>query len=108
MPKAPPFVNRILSALTDERPEPANTTSQAGGSSASGSASKSPERAIEHVYFPDSGFVSVVADGAPDQHVEVGLIGREGMTGLAVVLGTDRTPNETLVQNAGAGQDDRC
>jgi hypothetical protein len=48
--------------------------------------------------------VSVVADGAPDQHVEVGMIGREGMTGLAVVLGTDRTPNETFVQNAGAGQ----
>lgn len=32
------------------------------------------------------------------------MIGREGMTGLAVVLGTDRTPNETYVQNAGAGQ----
>ncbi len=31
------------------------------------------------------------------------MIGREGMTGLAVVLGTDRTPNETFVQNAGEG-----
>ena len=31
------------------------------------------------------------------------MIGREGMTGLAIVLGTDRTPNETYVQNAGAG-----
>src|SRR4030095_14322761 len=65
---------------------------------------ETPQRSIEHVYFPDSGFVSVVADGAPDQHVEVGLIGREGMTGLAVVLGADRTPNATFVQNAGAGQ----
>jgi hypothetical protein len=30
------------------------------------------------------------------------MIGREGMTGLAVVLGRDRTPNGTYVQNAGA------
>ena len=61
-----------------------------------------PRRDIEHVYFPESGFVSVVADGAAIHHVEVGLIGREGMTGLAVVLGADRSPNETFVQNAGS------
>lgn len=63
---------------------------------------ESPRRDIEHVYFPESGFVSVVADGAPIRRVEVGLIGREGMTGLAVVLGADRSPNETFVQNAGS------
>ena len=61
---------------------------------------EAPRRAIEHVYFPESGFASVVADGAVAQRVEVGMIGREGMTGLAVVLGrtdlrtrlTSRTP----------------
>jgi hypothetical protein len=31
-----------------------------------------------------------------------GLIGREGMTGLAVVTGTDRSPSETF--HAGRGQ----
>jgi CRP-like cAMP-binding protein len=62
---------------------------------------ETPDRAIEHVYFPESGFASVVSAGA-DQ-VEVGIIGREGMTGLAVVLGTDRTPNGTFIQNAGTG-----
>jgi CRP-like cAMP-binding protein len=30
------------------------------------------------------------------------MIGREGMTGLAVVLGTSRTSNETVVQTAGS------
>jgi CRP-like cAMP-binding protein len=60
-----------------------------------------PDQAIEHVYFPESGFASVVSAGA--EQVEVGIIGREGMTGLAVVLGTDRTPNGTFIQNAGAG-----
>ena len=63
---------------------------------------EAPRRSIEQVYFPESGFVSVVADRGTSR-TEVGMIGREGMTGLAVVLGTDRTPNETFVQNAGEG-----
>lgn len=57
---------------------------------------------IDYVYFPESGFASVVANGA-GRNIEVGLIGREGMTGLAVVMGTDRTPQETFIQNAGKG-----
>ena len=64
-----------------------------------------PDRAIEQVYFPESGFASVVSAGARagGERVEVGMIGREGMTGLAIVLGTDRTPNGTFIQNAGRG-----
>jgi CRP-like cAMP-binding protein len=60
-------------------------------------------RPIEHVYFPDSGILSVVANGDNKQSIEVGLIGREGMTGLAVVMGTDRSPHQTFVQSAGRG-----
>lgn len=57
---------------------------------------------IKAVYFPDSGFASVVANG--DKHpIEVGLIGREGMTGLAVLLGHDRNCNEVYMQAAGQG-----
>ena len=62
-----------------------------------------PHRLIDRVYFPASGFVSVVANGKPDASIEVGLIGREGMTGLAVVMGTDRSPHRTFVQSAGVG-----
>lgn len=60
-------------------------------------------RPIDQVYFLESGFASVVANGTPADRVEVGMIGREGMTGLAVVLGTDRSPNDTYMQNAGKG-----
>jgi CRP-like cAMP-binding protein len=60
-------------------------------------------RPIDRVYFPASGFASVVANGTITDRVEVGMIGREGMTGLAVVLGTDRSPNDTYMQNAGKG-----
>jgi CRP-like cAMP-binding protein len=59
-------------------------------------------KAIDYVYFPESGFASVVANGT-GHSIEVGLIGREGMTGLAVVMGADRTPHDTFIQGPGAG-----
>jgi CRP-like cAMP-binding protein len=59
---------------------------------------------IKAIYFPDSGFASVVANGATKHPIEVGLIGREGMTGIPVVLGGDRNVNETFMQAAGSGQ----
>ena len=59
-------------------------------------------RPIKAVYFPETGFASVVANG--DTHpIEVGVIGREGMTGLPVVLGGDRNEHETFMQAAGHG-----
>jgi CRP-like cAMP-binding protein len=60
-------------------------------------------RPIEHVYFPESGIASVVADGDGSRSIEVGLVGREGMTGLAIVMGTDRSPHRTYIQCAGRG-----
>jgi len=59
---------------------------------------------IDTVYFIDHGFASVVADGPGKRDLEVGLIGRESMTGLAVVLGHDRARHTTYMQAAGAGQ----
>jgi CRP-like cAMP-binding protein len=57
---------------------------------------------ITAVYFPQSGIASVVVNtGKP---IEVGLIGREGMTGLALVFGGDRDNNEIYMQAAGHGQ----
>jgi CRP-like cAMP-binding protein len=60
-------------------------------------------RPIEYAYFPESGIVSVVTNGDNKRSIEVGLIGRDGMTGLAVVLATDRSPHRTYVQVAGHG-----
>src|SRR4051812_34649529 len=63
-----------------------------------------PNRRIEAAYFPDSGFASVVAVQRGGKEVEVGLIGREGMTGLPIVLGNHRTPHATYIQAAGKGK----
>lgn len=60
-------------------------------------------RRVERVFFIDSGIASVVANG--DTPIEVGMIGREGMTGLTVVLGDDeRAQHETYMQVAGTGR----
>lgn len=59
-------------------------------------------RSIKAVYFLESGFASVVANGGK-RPIEVGLIGREGMSGIPVVLGRDRNINEVFMQMAGHG-----
>ena len=61
-------------------------------------------RRIDSVYFPESGFASVVANGAGKKPIEVGIIGREGMTGLAVLLGNERSKHETYMQAPGKGR----
>ena len=63
-----------------------------------------PDKTVNAVYFPEAGFASVVAVQAGGTEVEVGLIGREGMTGLTIVLGNHRAPHATYMQAAGHGQ----
>lgn len=58
---------------------------------------------IEHAFFPDRGIASVVAIAPSGWRVEIGVVGREGMTGLALLLGENTSPNETLIQLASRG-----
>ena len=62
-------------------------------------------RKIRNVYFIEQGMASVivVAGGADRRQTEAGIIGCEGMTGMAAILGADRTPHETIIQIAGKG-----
>jgi CRP-like cAMP-binding protein len=60
-------------------------------------------RRVEHVYFIECGIASVVANG--EHELEIGMIGREGMTGVSVVLGDKtRAPHQTYMQIGGRGQ----
>jgi CRP-like cAMP-binding protein len=61
-------------------------------------------RPIEHIYFLDSGLGSMVVSAGANHNIEVGIVGREGMTGLPVLLGTDRSVHETFIQTAGNGR----
>jgi CRP-like cAMP-binding protein len=62
-----------------------------------------PNKPIKYVYFIESGFASVVAISAHSRKIEIGLIGREGMSGVPVIMGDDRSPNTTYMQAAGYG-----
>jgi CRP-like cAMP-binding protein len=65
---------------------------------------ESRNRRIEYVYFIDHGIASVVANGSVRGGIEIGIIGREGVTGLAVLMGAERSPHETYMQVGGAGR----
>jgi len=60
------------------------------------------DRKIDYVYFIETGLASVVVNGRDGNTIEIGLIGREVMTGLALLLNADRTPLDTMVQIAGS------
>ena len=72
--------NRLLSALSDDErvllvphleavPLPLHQTLEQA------------KKRVPYVYFMEQGFASVVANGRGSREVEVGIIGREGMTG---------------------------
>ncbi|WP_119681909.1 Crp/Fnr family transcriptional regulator [Indioceanicola profundi] len=56
---------------------------------------------IRHVYFVEDGVVSQLAMLDGDQEIEVGLIGREGLAGFALALGSDAAHTEAMVQMSG-------
>ena len=62
-----------------------------------------PNLPIKFAYFPDDGIVSVVANGGRGRVVEVGIIGRDGVTAQPVIMGTDRSANSAFVQVEGTG-----
>ncbi len=56
-----------------------------------------------HVWFPHEGVISIVAGDPDGDAVEVATVGREGMTGVAVVLGGQTMTNHAMVQVSGRG-----
>jgi CRP-like cAMP-binding protein len=60
-----------------------------------------PEERIAHAWFPETGYVSMLAHLEDGDAAEVGLTGREGFVGLPVLLGADRDDLEAMVQNPG-------
>lgn len=63
----------------------------------------SPDEPIGHVYFPSSGLTSIIAISSETQGIEIGLAGRDGMAGIAILLDSDRTPHRIFMQVGGSG-----
>src|SRR3954462_6452521 len=62
-----------------------------------------PSKPITHVYFIETGLVSVVAVNDEDHRIEVGVIGKEGHTGVSLVMGDNRAQHSTYMQIGGSG-----
>ncbi|HYL69950.1 MAG TPA: Crp/Fnr family transcriptional regulator, partial [Candidatus Dormibacteraeota bacterium] len=60
-----------------------------------------PGQPIHDVYFPTQSLVSLLTLVEGHLALEVGLVGREGMVGIPLVLGIDVSPVRALVQGAG-------
>jgi CRP-like cAMP-binding protein len=62
-----------------------------------------PGTSIDHVYFLDSGMVSLLTAGRDGRAIETAVVGREGMVGSNVVLGAPVTNGQAIVQLGGQG-----
>ncbi len=56
---------------------------------------------ITAVYFPESGWASMLTLLEDGNWAEVGVIGFEGMVGVPLLLGSDRSSTEAMVQGSG-------
>ena len=60
-----------------------------------------PGTPIRHVYFPTDALVSLLTVVDGHMALEIGLVGREGMLGIPIALGTADSPVRALVQGTG-------
>jgi len=60
-----------------------------------------PGQVIRNVYFPTDSLVSLLTLVDKRFALEVGMVGREGMVGMALTLGSNVSPVRALVQGAG-------
>ncbi len=56
---------------------------------------------VQHAYFPVRSLISLVMPIDESSHLEVGMIGNEGMFGLQLALGMDVSRVRVVVQSAG-------
>jgi CRP-like cAMP-binding protein len=62
-----------------------------------------PNQPIEFLYFLNTGLISTDAVTVKGEQVEVGLIGREGFSGLPALLDQPQMSHTVLMQGAGEG-----
>lgn len=87
-PSGPAFRNGLLAVLSDEDIEQLRPHLQQVRLVLE-QVLHEPGEQMDHVYFPESGVVSLTADTKDNGLVEVGMTGREGMVGASVILNPD-------------------
>ncbi|GAN14685.1 MULTISPECIES: Crp/Fnr family transcriptional regulator [Sphingomonas] len=57
---------------------------------------------IEHIYFPEGGVATVVSTLPESGSTEVGIFGRDGLSGFCALMGAECSRHDTIVQVDGA------
>ena len=99
-PKREPVANSVLAAL----PRLAYESLKSGLETVKlkfGEILYEPGEVIRNVYFPSDSLVSLLTLVDHRSALEVGMVGREGMVGMALTLGSPISPVRALVQGAG-------
>jgi CRP-like cAMP-binding protein len=56
---------------------------------------------MDYVYFPTTAIISLLYIMENGSTAEIGVVGKDGMVGIAIFMGGDTTPNRAVVQSAG-------
>lgn len=59
--------------------------------------------AVEYVYFPLNALISLVTQMKDGRTIEVGIVGNDGMTGIAALMGEETSPDRAIVQMPDGG-----
>lgn len=62
-----------------------------------------PGQTLKYVHFPNKGMISLVVPTEDGKTVEAGVVGNEGMAGMAATVGLTRSPLREIVQISGDG-----
>jgi CRP-like cAMP-binding protein len=57
---------------------------------------------MQYVYFPTTSHISLLYTMIDGSTAEMGLVGQEGVVGIALFMGGETTPNRAMVQGGGA------
>jgi CRP-like cAMP-binding protein len=58
-------------------------------------------RQLKHVYFPTTSIISLLYTMENGASAEIGVVGNEGVVGIALFMGGETAPNRAIVQSAG-------
>jgi len=97
-----PYHNRILSSLPEDEiarltPHLSHTTLERNHPLLEDG------QVVVDAYFLETGIASIVVTAEDGKTVEAGIVGRCGMVGIPILLGTQTMPGRTFIQIPGAG-----
>lgn len=92
--------NHLLAALPPVEREPLNRRMERRRAE-TGDQLYGPSERIQHVFFPVTSVVSLLTVLEDGKGIETATVGREGMVGLFVFLGDDRSPRGRAVVQMG-------